>query len=422
MPTSASGTAFNRLLAGRYGRGVTPAIDLDSIRAARTVIAGVAKHTPVISSLTLSSDIGGDVLLKAENLQRTGSFKIRGAMNKVASLGDDASRGVTTGSAGNHGQALAFAAQHFGVPCEIVVPVGAPITKIEACRNYGASVVERGAGLKEAVAFSKVHAEESSMTFCSPFDDPAIVAGQGTLGLELVEDIEDLNTVVIPLGGGGLTAGTAIAVKSILPDVRIIGVQAAVCAPYLGSAVPEGPVLTLADGIAVKYPGEITGPLVRSWVDEIVTVDEGAIADAMVLLMDRAKLYAEGAGAAGVAALISGAVTPSESGATCVVVSGGNVDLGVVPGLIRRHENHAGRRLAIFARIDDRPGGLAKLLTVFADGGADLIEVEHVREGLDLHVRETGIHATFEVRSREQAEIIVESARAAGYEIDIDAN
>jgi len=401
---------------------VTNAIDLESIRAARRIIDGVARHTPVMTSLTLSADIGGDVVLKAENLQRTGSFKIRGAMNKVASLGDKAQRGVTTGSAGNHGQALALAAQHFGVPCEIVVPVGAPITKIEACRSHGALVVERGASLKEAVEYSKIHAEESSMTFCSPFDDPAIVSGQGTLGLELVEDIERLSTVVIPLGGGGLTAGTAIAVKSLLPDVRVIGVQAAVCAPYLGVDVPEGPVLTLADGIAVKYPGEITGPLVRSWVDDIVAVDEGAIADAMVLLMGRAKLYAEGAGAAGVAALLSGAVVPDNNGVTCVVISGGNVDLGVVPGLIRRHENQAGRRLAIFARIDDRPGGLAKLLTVFADGGADLIEVEHVREGLDLRVRETGIHATFEVRSREQAAAVVESARAAGYEIEIDAN
>jgi threonine dehydratase len=176
-------------------------------------------------------------------------------------------------------------------------------------------------------------------------------------------------------------------------------------------------VLTLADGIAVKYPGTVTGPLVERWVDEIVTVDEDSIADAMVLLMDRAKLYAEGAGAVGVAALLSGAVLPSEAGTTCVVVSGGNVDLGVVPSLIRRHENQAGRRLSVVARIDDRPGGLAMLLTVFADGGADLIEVEHIREGLDLHVRETGIHATFEVRGSEHAQRLLESARAVGYDI-----
>ncbi len=392
-------------------------VDLDDIRDARRVIAEVVKRTPVISSLTLSADMGGNVVLKAENLQRTGAFKIRGATNKVASLGDAAARGVTTGSAGNHAQALAFAARHFGVPCEIFVPVGAAITKIDACRALGAVVVERGAALAEAVGAAKDRAGESGMTFCSPFDDAAIVAGQGTLGLELVEDIDHLATVIVPLGGGGLISGTAIAVKSQRPDVRVIGVQAAVCAPYAGGSPADGPVVTLADGIAVKYPGELTGPLVDAWVDEVVVVDEDAIADAMVLLMDRAKLYVEGAGAVGVAALLSQAVAPATHGSTCVVLSGGNVDLGVVPSLIRRHENSAGRRLSVVARIDDRPGSLAHLLAVFADGGADLIEVQHVREGLELHVRETGIHATFAVRSGDQAAALIDSARASGYEI-----
>jgi len=401
---------------------VTTPVDIESIRAARDVITGVAKHTPTVSSLTLSENVSGNIVLKAESLQRTGSFKIRGAMNKVFSLGSLATRGVTTGSAGNHGQALAFAAKHFGVPCEIIVPVGAPITKIEACRAFGASVIEHGAALKEAVAFSKSRAAENGTTFCSPFDDPAVIAGQGTLGLELVDDIDELAMLVVPLGGGGLAAGTAIAVKTLLPNVRVIGVQAAVCAPYCGARVPDGPVLTLADGIAVKYPGKITGPLVETWVDEIVTVDENAIADAMVFLMGVSKLYVEGAGAVGVAALLSGAVTPSEHGVTCLVLSGGNVDLGVVPGLIRRHENDAGRRLAISARIDDRPGALAKLLAVFAEGGADLIEVHHVREGLDLQVRETGIHATFEVRSKEQSKRLVAVARAAGYELEVGSS
>jgi len=233
----------------------------------------------------------------------------------------------------------------------------------------------------------------------------------------LLDDLDDLSTVIVPLGGGGLISGVAIAVKSARPDVRVVGVQAAVCAPYAGGTAPDGPVFTLADGIAVKYPGAVTGPLVARWVDEIVTVDEESIADAMVLLMDRAKLYAEGAGAVGVAALLSGAIVPGAAGSTCVVISGGNVDLGVVPSLIRRNENQAGRRLSVVARIDDRPGGLAKLLTVFADGGADLIEVEHIREGLDLHVRETGIHATFEVRGAAQAHRLLDSARAAGYDI-----
>jgi len=397
---------------------VAASIDLDHIRSARVVIADVVKRTPVVSSLTLSADIGGDVVLKAENLQRTGSFKIRGATNKVASIGHAAaSAGVTTGSAGNHAQALAFAARHFGVPCEIFVPVGAAITKIDACRALGATVVEHGAALAEAVDAAQQRAAATGMTFCAPFDDAAVIAGQGTLGLELVEDLDDLATVIVPLGGGGLISGVALAVKSLRPRVRVVGVQAAVCAPYAGGTPAAGPVLTLADGIAVKYPGELTGPLVDQWVDDVVTVDEDAIADAMVLLMDRAKLYVEGAGAVGVAALLSGAVTPSTAGSTCVVLSGGNVDLGVVPGLIRRHENSSGHRLSVVARIDDRPGSLAHLLAVFADGGADLIEVQHVREGLDLHVRETGIHATFAVRSRDQAAALVESARAAGYVI-----
>lgn len=393
-------------------------IDLAAIRAARTAIADVAKHTPVVSSVTLSDGIGGDIVLKAESLQRTGAFKIRGAMNKVASLGDDAGRGVVTGSAGNHAQALALAARHFGVPCEIVVPRGAPITKIEACRGFGATVVEHGAALKEAVDEALARAGSTGMTFCPPFDDPAVVAGQGTLGLELVEDVDGLATVVVPLGGGGLVSGVAIAVKSLLPDVRVIGVQAAACAPYAGGTVPDGPVLTLADGIAVKYPGTVTGPLVEQWVDDVVTVTEDEIAEAMVLLMERAKLYVEGAGAVAVAALMAGVVVPATTGVTCAVVSGGNVDLGVVPGLIRRHEFAAGRRLSIFARIDDRPGRLAHLLSVFASGDADLIEVEHVREGLDLGVRETGIRATFEVRSREKGRELLAAARAAGYDLE----
>jgi threonine dehydratase len=275
----------------------SPAVDLGAIRAARTVVAAVAEHTPIITSVTLSASIGGDVVLKAENLQRTGAFKIRGAITKVAALGPERSRGVTTGSAGNHAQALAFAAQHFAIPCAIDVPAGSPITKIEACRHYGATVVESGADLRAAVESSRQRAEETGMTFCPPFDDPLVVAGQGTLGLELLDDIADLATVVVPLGGGGLAAGVAIAVKSVRPHVRVIGVQAAVCAPYCGDRVADGPVLTLADGIAVKHPGEVTGPLVERWLDDVVAVDEDAIADAMVLLMDRAKLCTEGAGA-----------------------------------------------------------------------------------------------------------------------------
>jgi len=244
-----------------------------------------------------------------------------------------------------------------------------------------------------------------------------VVAGQGTLGLELVDDVEDLACVIVPLGGGGLASGTAIAVKSLRPVVRVIAVQAAACAPFLGAQPADGPVVTLADGIAVKHPGTITRPLVETWVDEVVAVPEDTIADAMVLLMERAKLYVEGAGAVGVAALMSGAASAAPRGTTCVVLSGGNVDLGVVPGLIRRHETQAGRRLTVFVKIDDRPGGLARLLAIFAGIGANLLEVQHVREGVALHVRETGVRASFEVRDREHAETAIAAAREAGYDL-----
>lgn len=394
-----------------------PAPDDAAIARARAAGAGVVKHTPVTASATLSSLCGGTVVLKAENLQRTGSFKIRGAMAKLASLGEDRSRGVTAGSAGNHAQALAFAARHFGIPCEIFVPAGAPIGKTEACRGYGATVIEGGASLSEAVAAAQARATETGKTFCHPYDDPVIVAGQASLGLELLDDIPDLRRVIIPLGGGGLACGTAIAVKRARPDVKVIGVQIEACAPYANQPVPDGPVLTLADGIAVKLPGTVTRPLVERWIDDVITVDEDSIADSMMLLLERAKLSVEGAGAVGVAALMSERAAPARTGSTCVVLSGGNVDLGVLPGLIRRRETQAGRRMILFVRISDRPGGLATLLTILATAGANIIEVEHVREGVDLHVRETGVQVVLEVRNRDHADSVREAAEAGGYGI-----
>lgn len=393
-------------------------IETGQIDAAVAAGARVVKHTPTISSAALSDRAGGQVVLKAENLQRTGSFKIRGAMNKLHSLGADVASGVTAGSAGNHAQAIAFAARHFGVPCEIFVPAGAPISKMEACRAYGATLVEGGDSLDEAVHAARERAAATGMVFCHPYDDLAVVAGQATLGRELLADIPDLRRVVIPLGGGGLASGAAIALKQHDPTIQVIGVQVAACAPYANHHAPTGPVVTLADGIAVKRPGEITRPLVERWLDDIVVVDENSVADAMILLMERAKLYVEGAGAVGVAALLAERVAPARNGTTCIVLSGGNVDLGVVPGLIRRHETTAGRRLIVFARISDRPGGLARLLAIFAEQGANLIEVEHVREGVDLHVRETGVQAVLEVRGRAHAAAVLTAARSAGYQVD----
>ena len=393
-------------------------IDSEVIDAARRAGVGVVKRTPITESAALSERYGGNVVFKAENLQRTGSFKIRGAMSKLSSLGDAVKNGVVAGSAGNHAQAIAFAARHHNVPCEIFVPAGASLSKMEAVRSYGAILSEGGDTLSDAVAAAQRHADATGMNFCHPYDDPVVVAGQATLGLELLEDISDLSLVIIPLGGGGLTGGVAMALKTFNPKIRVIGVQVRACAPYAGSPPPDGPIVTLADGIAVKMPGDFTRPLIERYVDEIVVVEEDLVADAMVLLMDRGKLYVEGGGAVGVSALMSGQVKPAQSGTTCVVLSGGNVDLGLLPGLIRRNETKAGRRLILFVRISDRPGGLARLLTLFAETGANLVEVEHVREGVSLHVRETGIQAVLEVRSREHADEVLTAVRNAGYEAD----
>ncbi|NBW90846.1 MAG: pyridoxal-phosphate dependent enzyme [Actinobacteria bacterium] len=244
-------------------------ITLADIAAARIAGAAVVQHTPVVPSAYLSELLGARIVLKAENLQRTGAFKIRGAMNKIASLGETAKTGVVTGSAGNHAQGLALAAKHFGIACDIFVPRGASLSKIAATKHHGASVLEGGDNVDTAIASAKQRAAETGMTFCHPFDDVDVVAGQGTLGLELIEDIADLSLVIIPLGGGGLLSGTAIALKLQNPRIRVIGVQISSCAPFIHGLMPEGPVPTLADGIAVKKPGEITEPLVRKWVDEI---------------------------------------------------------------------------------------------------------------------------------------------------------
>jgi threonine dehydratase len=392
-------------------------VDDEAIHRARAAGDNVVIHTPVITSARLSALVGGQIVFKAESLQRTGSFKIRGALSKLAALGDKALRGVVAGSAGNHAQALAFAAHAIGVSCEIYVPAGASITKTEAAREYGASVILGGESVEDALAAAMARADEAGMAFVHPYDDPAVIAGQATVGLELLEDIDDLALVIVPVGGGGLASGVGMALKRARPDVRVIGVQAAVCAPFLDRPPGAGAVPTLADGIAVKRPGSITRPLIERWLDGMVAVQEDDVADAMMFLLERAKLLVEGGGAVGVAALNSGLVTPAARGRTAVVLSGGNVDLGVIPNLIRRHETRARRRLIVFARITDRPGQLAALLEIFARAGANLIEVEHVREGVELHVRETGLQAVLEVRDREHALAVLAAARAAGQDV-----
>lgn len=394
---------------------------MQDIRRAAQAGAGIVRQTPVLSSATLSSRVGATVALKAENLQRTGSFKPRGVSAKLAALGDACAGGVVTASAGNHGQALAYAARVRGVRCDVFMPETAPIAKIDAAEGLGANIHLLGSTLDESLSAAHERAEQEHLAFVHPFDDPAVVAGQGTVGLELLTQVADIAMVVIPIGGGGLASGVAIALKSELPDVRVVGVQVATCAPFPGSLragepVPVDSALTIADGIAVKRPGEVTLPLVRRWVDEIVVVPEDDVGEAMVFLLERSKLLVEGAGAVGVAALLAGLIPAPDHGTTVVILSGGNVDAGLLAEIMRRHETQAGRRLVLLARIPDRPGGLAGLVTLVAQQGANLIDVVHIREGLDLHVRETAVQLVLETRGQAHADKVGRAVRAAGYD------
>jgi threonine dehydratase len=389
----------------------------EDFRAARQRGADFVLHTPNIPSAFLGEMIGGKIALKAENLQRTGSFKIRGAINKIAMLGDAAKNGVVAGSAGNHAQGLALAAKRFGIKCEIYVPKGASLSKIAATRHYGATVINEGDNLESAVAMAMARAADTGMIFCHPYNDVDVIAGQGTLGLELLEELDDLSLVIVPLGGGGLLSGTAVAIKQQRPNVRIIGVQASICAPFIHGTSPNGPILTLADGIAVKQPGSITKPLIDKWVDEIVEVDEDSIADAVVMLMERSKLLIEGGGAVGLSALLTNKIKPAVKGSTCIVLSGGNIDIGIIPNLVRRNETNEGRRLTIFVRLPDRPGSLAGLIDVCAAQEANVVEVQHIREGVKLHPRETGIQVVLEVKSSNHAHELKGVFDQLGYKI-----
>jgi threonine dehydratase len=392
--------------------------------AAAQVVSALARHTPVLSSRSLSERCGGRLLLKAENLQRTGSFKLRGAVHKISRLGD--APGVVAGSAGNHGQSLAYAARAQGIACEVFMPREAPVAKVAAVEAFGGTVHLEGDSVDACVAAARERAQETGAGFVHPFDDPEIILGQSTLGLELLDDVPDLAQVVVPVGGGGLISGIAGVVKNRRAGgdrVRIIGVQVDACAPFPESLKGSAPITaaaraTIADGIAIKRPGDITLPLVHRWVDDMVVVSEEDIADAMVWLLERSKLVVEGGGAAGAAAILAGTVSPAPRGATVVVLSGGNVDAGLLAAVAQRNETLKGRRMRLFTRISDRPGGLAALLTLIADAGGNVVHVDHVRDAVALHVRETGIEVTLETRSAAHSDAIVAALEAASYDVD----
>jgi threonine dehydratase len=386
---------------------------LADIEAARARIARLVRATPVSSSETLGRRSGRPVLLKAENLQRTGSFKIRGAANRVATLSDaDRAAGVVTASAGNHGQAVALAAREAGVNATVFMPQAAPMAKVDATRSYGAEVVLSGEGYDEAHA-AACEAVEAGATLVHAFEDEAVIAGQGTLGLELVEQAPGMETLVVPIGGGGLAAGMAIALKELRPEVRIVGVQAAACAPLAGGGA-DG--FTIADGIAVKKPGKLTSAILEDRLDEVVTVSDEEIAQAIVLLLERVKLVVEGAGAASVAALVNGRV--AGSGAACAVLSGGNIDASLLIEVARFGLTRAGRFLVLRTRIDDRPGALAKLLGLVAAERVNVLSVEHHREGIDLPVTGTEVELTLATRDEEHCAEVIQRMAEWGYAVE----
>jgi threonine dehydratase len=392
-----------------------------SIERAARAGAGVVRETPVITTRTLSERAGATIVLKAENLQRTGSFKLRGAMAKIAALGDQNAAGVVCGSAGNHAQAVAYAARARGARCEVFMPSGAPIGKTEAVQALGASVHIGGQSVDDCVAAARARAAQAGMVFIHPFDDPEVISGQGGLGLELLIQVPDMSRVILPVGGGGLISGVAVAIKSARPDVEVVGVQVEACASFEASLRAGTPVSvqsarTIADGIAVKRPGEVTLRLIDALVDRMVLVDEDEVAEAMVFLLERSKLVVEGAGAVGVAALMAGKLDLGGEGTTVVVLSGGNVDAGLLAEVTRRHETQQRRRLVLQVRIPDLPGRLATLLALVAGAGANLVDVQHIREGLDLHIQETAVNLVLETRGPEHAAAVRAAISDGGYE------
>ncbi len=375
---------------------------LADVEEARSRLADIAAVTPLYPSETLSRLAGREVRLKAENLQRTGAFKIRGAVNKLSTLSPaEREAGVVAASAGNHGQAVAWAARELGIQARIYVPLDAPMAKIEACRNYGADTEMSGAYFEDALTAAVADAEETGATFIHPYEDALVIAGQGTIGLELVEQAPDMQTVLIPIGGGGLSLGIAIALRAVRPEVRIVGVRAGV----------DG--YTIADGIFVKIPSDFTMPLLEELLDDIVDVTDEQISEAIVLLLERTKLVVEGAGAVGVAALLAGKT--GGGGPAVAVLSGGNIDATMLISVMRHGLTTAGRYLVVRTQLADRPGELIKLLSLVAEERGNLISVEHHREGMDVSVSETEVELTLLTRDEEHCRTLLDAMAERGY-------
>lgn len=395
-------------------------ITLDMVKKCQEVLEGVARRTPVFESTYINPE--ADVFIKCENMQVTGSFKLRGAFYKINSLTEEeASKGVIACSAGNHAQGVALAAQKRGIPAVICMPESAPMAKVEATKSYGAEVVLVPGVYDDAAAKATALQEEKGYTFVHPFNDEYVMAGQGTVGLEIMEQVKDAEVVLVPIGGGGLIAGVAYAVKQINPECKVYGVQAA-GAPSMLKSLEDGQIETLAsvstmaDGIAVKQPGDMTFRMCQDYVDGVVTVTEDEIASAILKLIEKHKMVAEGAGAVSVAAAMYNKVDIKGKKTVCVV-SGGNVDVKVLDRIIDKALQANGRITKMSVVVTDKPGELNKLLGTVAETGANIISVLHDRMVQDLAVSTCIVDLVVETRNEEHSNSMIEAIRAKGYEL-----
>ena len=400
----------------------TALVGLDEILAARKLLEGVAVKTPLDRSRSLSGVVDGEIFVKCENLQRTGSFKIRGAYNRITRLTpEEKAAGVVAASAGNHAQGVALAATLNETRSTVFMPAAASLPKVEATKRYGAEVILTGADFGKAFAAATDFASESGAVFIHPFDHPHVIAGQGTIGCEIDEQVDEVGTVVVPIGGGGLISGVAAATRALRPDTRIVGVQATGAASFPPSLAKGEPIAldsmsTIADGIAANSPGENTLAHVSALVDEVVCVDDEQIAEGLVFAAERMKLVLEPAGAAGLAAVLQGLGNLEPP--VVIVLSGGNIDPLLLLRLIRFGLSASGRYFAFHTRIPDRPGELHKLLGLVAERGANLVGVEHRREGVIVELGEVDVALQLETRGPEHIDDLVTHLAAAGYALE----
>lgn len=395
-------------------------IELRDLELASERLAPILHHTELDSSSTFSRMTGGRIFLKCENRQKTGSFKIRGASNKIAALLEQGSvNAVVASSAGNHAQGVAYAATKFGIPATIVMPKSAPIAKVQATEGYGAKVVLHGDCYDDAYAYAMKLCQEEGATFLHPYNDPDVIAGQGTLGLEILSDLPYVDMIVVPAGGGGLLAGVAAAVKQINPRVQVYGVQAegadAIAQSYAQKRlVVTNSVSTIADGIAVKAPGDITVELINRYADGVVTVSDSEIANAILMLMERCKQIVEPAGATPLAAVLSGKLDVQGKRVVCLL-SGGNIDVSFVQNIIERGLFARNRRIKLELKLVDKPGSLVQLLNIIADSGANVISIDHDKLNDGLNANETFVRIACEVGGEAHYKSLVRTLTEKGY-------